>query len=91
MNVEKARFLADFLVQEITHQIFLEIRLLMFRYRYRILAFVAVMVSGTVRVLNGTRYRQYLIATSRCHISVDGCLYCVLLRFLILIYANEKK
>ena len=36
-------------------------RLRPFRYRYRIPVSVAVTVSGTVKVLNGTRYLRYLI------------------------------
>ena len=41
-------------------------RLRPFRYRYRIPVSVAVTVSGTVNVLNGTRYLRYPIPTSRC-------------------------
>ena len=43
-----------------------EDRLRRFRYRYRIPVSVAVTVSGTVKVLNGTRYLRYPIPTSRC-------------------------
>ena len=42
-----------------THKIHLVgYRLCPFRYRYRIPVSVAVTVSGTVKVLNGTRYRH---------------------------------
>ena len=64
--------------------------LLLFRYRYQILVSVAVTKSGTVRVLNGTQYLQYLILTSRSRISVDGCWYRVLLRYPIPISAKEN-
>ena len=43
-----------------------ESRLRPFRYRYRIPVSETVKVSGTVKVLNSTRYIQYPIPTSRC-------------------------
>ena len=41
-------------------------RLRPFRYRYRIPVSITIMVSGTVKVLNGTRYIEYPILTSTC-------------------------
>ena len=44
----------------------INIRLRPFRYRYRIPVSVAVIISGTIKVLNGTQYLRYLILTSSC-------------------------
>ena len=51
------------------------IRVRPFRYRYRIPVSITVTVSGTVRVLNGTRYLQYPKPISTYRISVSGCRY----------------
>ena len=47
-------------------------RLRPFWYRYRIPVLVAVTVSSTVKVLNGTRYLRYPIPTSRCRYRLLG-------------------
>ena len=49
-----------------------------FKYRYRISVSVTVTQSGTVRVLNSTRYLQYSIPTSMRRMSVLGWRYRVL-------------
>ena len=67
------------------------IRLSPFRYHYWILVFVVITISFTVKVLNGTRYRQYPILTSRFQILVDGCWFWVSLRYTILVFANGKN
>ena len=51
--------------------VILRSRLRPFGYRYRILVSVAVTVSGTVKVLNGTRYRHPLTANVGCRYRIS--------------------